>query len=180
LKGGIFVDLKRWQIIGAVFALIMGALLHFTYEWSGENPVVGIFSTVNESTWEHLKLLFVPVALFAALEYIGYGKQIPNFVPVKVLSILLGMITIIIAYYTYTHIVGQNYLWVDIGIFILGVLAAYWFSYSLLQTEFLASECAVCLGWAGLLLLAFSFAFFTFCPPHVELFLDPVTGTYGR
>ena len=174
------MNLKCWQIIGAVFALIIGTLLHFTYEWSGENPVVGIFSAVNESTWEHLKLLFVPVALFAVLEYFEYGKQIPNFVPVKVLSILLGMSTIIIAYYTYTCIVGQNYLWVDIGIFILGVLAAYWFSYRFLQTEFLTSECSVRLGWIGLLLLAFCFVFFTFCPPRIELFLDPVTGTYGR
>ena len=40
-----------------IFISVLGVLLHFTYEWSGDNAVVGLFSAVNESTWEHLKLL---------------------------------------------------------------------------------------------------------------------------
>lgn len=173
------MSLKCWQIIGAVFTLIIGTLLHFAYKWSGENPLVGIFSAVNESTWEHLKLLSTPVLLFAIVEYFLYGNQIPNFVPVKALSILLGTSTIITAFYTYVGIIGQNYLWADIGTFVLGVLAAYWFSFRLLQTEYLTSDCAIRLGWIGLILLVFFFALFTFCPPHIGLFLDPVSGTYG-
>ena len=38
-----------------IFISVLGVLLHFTYEWSGDNAVVGLFSAVNESTWEHLK-----------------------------------------------------------------------------------------------------------------------------
>lgn len=45
-----------------IFISVLGVLLHFTYEWSGDNAVVGLFSAVNESTWEHLKLLFFPVS----------------------------------------------------------------------------------------------------------------------
>lgn len=41
-----------------IFISVLGVLLHFTYEWAGDNAVVGLFSAVNESTWEHLKLLF--------------------------------------------------------------------------------------------------------------------------
>ena len=46
-----------------IFISVLGVLLHFTYEWSGDNAVVGLFSAVNESTWEHLKLLFFPFLL---------------------------------------------------------------------------------------------------------------------
>lgn len=174
------MDFKHCQITGVIFTLILGTLLHFTYEWSGENPLVGIFSAVNESTWEHLKLLFTPAILFAIAEYFIYGKQIQNFVPVKVLSTFLGMITIVIAFYTYVGIVGQNFLWADIGTFVLGVLVTYWFNQRFLQTEFLSSTCAIGFGWIGLLLLAFCFVFFTFNPPHIGLFLDPASGAYGR
>jgi len=171
--------LKRWQIAGAIFTLIAGSLLHFTYEWSGENPFIGIFSAVNESTWEHLKLLFIPFVLFSILEYFTYGKQTQNFIPIKVLSIFLGMSTIIVAFYTYVGIIGKNFLWADISTFILGILVAYWFSFRFLNTEFLSSACAIRFGWVGLLIMILSFIIFTFNPPHIGLFLDPVSGTYG-
>ena len=171
--------LKRWQIAGAIFTLIAGTLLHFTYEWSGENPLVGIFSAVNESTWEHLKLLFIPFLLFSIFEYFTYGKQIHNFIPVKVLSIILGMSTIIVAFYTYVGIIGKNFLWADISTFILGILVAYWFSFRFLHTEFLSSAWAIRFGWIGLFLIILSFIVFTFNPPHIGLFLDPVSVTYG-
>ena len=50
------------EISGLVFVLTAGTLLHFVYEWAGESTVAAIFSTVSESTWEHLKLLFFPDA----------------------------------------------------------------------------------------------------------------------
>jgi hypothetical protein len=173
------MHIKHWQIIGAIFTVIVGSLLHFTYEWSGENPLVGIFSAVNESTWEHLKLLFIPFLLFSIFEYFNYGNQIQNFIPIKILSIFLGMSTIIIAFYTYVGIVGQNFLWADISIFILGVLVTYWFSSRFLHAEFLSSAWAVRFGWIGLLIMILSFIIFTFNPPHIGLFLDPISGTYG-
>lgn len=53
--------LINYQIFSSIFAIILGALLHFTFEWSNKNLLVAAFSSVNESTWEHLKLAFVPM-----------------------------------------------------------------------------------------------------------------------
>ena len=55
------VSIKNFQIFSTIFVMILGTLLHFTYEWSGGNLLVASFSAVNESTWEHLKLLFYPM-----------------------------------------------------------------------------------------------------------------------
>lgn len=55
--------LLKYQILSAIFAIILGTLLHFTYEWSGNNAFVGAFSSINESTWEHLKLAFYPMLI---------------------------------------------------------------------------------------------------------------------
>lgn len=174
------MKLKNWHIAGIIFTLILGTLLHFTYAWSGENAIVGLFSAVNESTWEHLKLLFTPMFLFAVFEYFTYGKQIPNFIPVKFLSILLGMITIVLSFYTYVGVIGQNFLWADIGTFILGVLVAYWFSYKLLQTNYFSSPGAIQIAKIGIMVLLFCVIVFTFQPPHIALFQDPLLGTYGK
>ena len=57
------MKIKTWQIITIFICLILGILLHFTYEWAGENIIVGIFSAVNESTWVHLKLAFYPMLI---------------------------------------------------------------------------------------------------------------------
>lgn len=173
------MNTKCWTIAGMIFTLILGTLLHFTYTWSSGNPLVAIFSAVNESTWEHLKLLFTPMFLFAVLEYFAYGSELPNFIPVKFLSILLGMFTIVATFYTYTGIVGQNYLWADIGTFILGVIVSYLFSYIVLQTDYFTSSIAFLIGLAGLLLLLICFFVFTFNPPQLPLFQDPITLAYG-
>jgi len=164
---------KRWSVAGFIFTVLLGGLLHFTYAWSGENPIIGALSAVNESTWEHLKLLVTPMLLFWVAEYIAYGSRQKNFIPVRFLSILLGMVSIVVLFYTYSGITGQHYLWLDIAIFILSVLIAYWFGYRLLQTDRLSSNGAVLLGAAGLVLLAACVVLFTFRPPDIPLFLDP-------
>ena len=53
-----------YTIAGIVFTSILGTLAHFIYEWSNENFLVGLFTPVSESTWEHMKLLFFPMLLY--------------------------------------------------------------------------------------------------------------------
>lgn len=171
--------LKKYHIIGFIFTIILGSLLHFTYEFSNENMIVGYFSAINESTWEHLKLLITPVIIFSIFEYFIYGKDIDNFIIVKAMSILLGMFVIVASFYTYTGIIGDNYTILDIGTFILGVFATYYFSYKMLQTNFLYKENSSYIGFFIIFLLIFSMIYFTTNPPKINLFLDPVTNTYG-
>ena len=56
-------SILKFEIISTIFIMIVGTLLHFTFGWSNNNPLVGTFSAVNESTWEHLKLLFFPMLI---------------------------------------------------------------------------------------------------------------------
>ncbi|MEG2874936.1 MAG: DUF6512 family protein [Hydrogenoanaerobacterium sp.] len=171
--------MKFLQISGAIFTIIVGTLLHFTYHLSGDNPIAAVFSAANESTWEHLKLLAMPILFFGIIEYFAYGSQTPNFIPVKTLSILFGMATIVTAFYTYVGIAGKNYLWADIGTFIVGVIAAYLFSAYFLDTNYFSSPTAIILAWVGIIIIFACFVIFTFSPPHIGLFLDPVSNTYG-
>ena len=56
-----------WGLGGFTFTSVMGTLLHFLYELSGGRLWAAVISGVNESTWEHMKLLFWPLFLFALI-----------------------------------------------------------------------------------------------------------------
>ncbi len=169
--------LLRWELVGFVFVISLGSLLHFVYDWSDRSSFVACFAPVNESTWEHLKLLFFPSLLYGIVEYIAVGHKIEGFVFTKFVSILLGLGTIVVLFYTYTGIVGGNCLWADIGTFVVGAALSSAFTVKKMPIN---SDGRV--DWIGLLLFAimiFAFCLGTFFPPHIGLFLDPVTLTYG-
>lgn len=170
--------LAYWEIIGFILVVIFGSLLHFVYQWSGRNRFVGSFAPVNESTWEHLKLLFVPMLLFSSVEYFVVGKNYPNFIPAKALGMLLGMIAIVFIFYTYTGILGKHYLWADVLTFVLGVAVACLYSWRIINKQPIGSNANV-IGIILVLVLALCFVVFSFDPPHIPLFLDPVTKSYG-
>jgi hypothetical protein len=168
-----------FHILGIAFAFFFGSLLHFIYNWSGENPFIALFGAVNESTWEHLKLLFWAVTVFAVIEYFAYGKTLPGLLPAKALSIVTGMIVIVAVFYTYTGVLGTHYFFADLLTFALGCAAAYTLSYVILKNKKLGSPAARIAGTFlyGVLLLCF--IVLTFAPPHIGLFLDPGTLKYG-
>ena len=62
--------LFKLEIIGFIFVSIVGTLSHFLYDWLGKNVFAGVFCPVNESPWEHLKLLFFPFAIYTVYMYI--------------------------------------------------------------------------------------------------------------
>lgn len=165
-------NLLVWETINFIFVVILGTVLHFAYAWSGQKRFVGIFCPINESVWEHLKMLFMPMLLFSVMEYFTIGKDYQNYISAKSIGILLGLLFIIAFFYTYTGIIGRNYLWMDIFTFICGVLIT--FSYSERNINNVSNPMGAKLG--GLLLLAavaLSFAVFTFRPPHLGIFIDP-------
>ena len=164
-----------WQMIGFIFTAVAGTLLHFLFDWTGENPVAALFSAVNESIWEHLKLLFYPMLLFAAIEYFVWGRETKGFWCVKLIGILLGFSLIVTVYYTYTGALGVKADWFNITLFFLAAGIAHWAQTKLFQR-------GICCGKWGILLiflLAVLFTVWTFSPPQIPLFADPLTGSYG-
>ena len=67
-------NIKYRQIGGFIFASALGTLLHYLYEWTGESVLVAPFSGVNESTWEHMKLLYFPLFVFAVVQSFHYKE----------------------------------------------------------------------------------------------------------
>ncbi len=166
------ISLKKAEIISFIVASILGVIFHFVYDWSGENPIVSLFFPKNESTWEHLKLIFFPIAILSLVEYFVFNIQYKNFAVVKLLSILLGMALTIVLFYTYTGVYGKNSDVINIAIYFIAMAVSYLFSYRMLRTGFL-SGVSPQIGYWGFIILLLFFFLFTLFPPQIGLFTPP-------
>ena len=164
--------LSFWQLIGFVFTGIVGVILHFAYNWSDQSLVVAPFAAINESIWEHMKLLFVPMFIFALIENQFLGHTFPNFWNVKLIGILTAIFLIPILYYSYTGMFGVHLDWVNIAIFFIAGAIAYALETYLFKTSTLIPMHPL-LSLFILCLVSFLFVVFTFLPPNIPLFADP-------
>ena len=158
---------------GILFTLTAGTLLHFCYEWSGKNPFIALFAPVNESVWEHLKLLFFPVFVYTLFEVIVLFKTSGGFLTARLTGVLLGMYFILSAFFTYTGILGRDFLVVDILIFTLSVLITFLAS-RCLEVRCPSLRLPLLASYALLLLIIICFFSFTFSPPDLPMFQSPV------
>ena len=156
---------------GFLFTAVAGTLFHFFYDWSHHNAIVGLFTPVNESIWEHIKLLFFPMLFYALSATRKWESSYPCIGYALSSGILFGCLLIPVLYYTYTGISGVQITAVDIAIFYISVLAAFLLACRLVNT---------CHGqkrdWLVRLLvvlLAAAFFIFTFFPPALPLFTSP-------
>lgn len=161
-------QLKRCTISGIIFVTILGTLSHFFYEWSGQNPIIGLLSPVSESTWEHMKLLFFPMLLFSFYMSGKLKEHYPCITASLYLGNLLGTMLIPVIFYTYTGILGFHLLFLDIAVFILSVIAGFYTAYRLT----LSCRVKTLQSLLGLILIALAAAFFifTYYPPNIALF----------
>jgi hypothetical protein len=166
-----------WQFFGFAVTSLGGTILHFLYDWLGESKLVAPFSGVNESTWEHMKLLFFPMLLFAVAERFFF-RESEIFWCIKVRGILLGLLLIPVLFYTYNGAIGKSPDWINITIFFISAAVAY-----LYETRLWNNGTIVCryskLALILPVLIAVSFVVFTFFTPEIGIFKDPISGSYG-
>ena len=168
----------RWELQGIIFVFLLGALLHFVFEWSGESRIVGLIASVNESVWEHFKQGFWPMCIYSAIEYKFLRGRSNNFLTAKAVAVYLIPTITGLVFYGYTAIIGKEILMVDIVIFLVAIIIGQLTSYKIMTsarlpmyTNFISS--------IFIMLMALVLMLFTFYPPHLPIFLDGNTGTYG-
>ena len=154
--------LKKYTLIGIVFVIITGTLSHFVYEWTGNSPIAAPFFPVNESTWEHMKLVFFPTLIYGVFMIAALKEDSPCITAAAPSGILAGTAAIPVLFYTYTGVLGFHIFILDIAVFLLSVLIAFAVIFKL------ASSCRTPVGpgvhlflYALLLLMLAAFAVFS-------------------
>ena len=165
------------QFLGFAVTSLVGTLLHFLYDLLGGAIWVAPFSGVNESTWEHMKLLFWSMFFFARVQSLFFRDR-KDFWCVKVRGILLGLMLIPVIFYTYNGVIGHSPDWINITIFFVSAAIAYLYETKHFRCEDLPRR-SPRRSLALLCVVALCFVVFTFKAPEIDLFKDPLTGTYG-
>ena len=168
---------RTWEIISLFWTLAAGNLLHFVYDWTGSSVAAALFSAVNESTWEHMKLLAVPWVLWTIAECIGLRSLRPA--GPRAAGLLAGLAAIPLLFYGYVGVIGFHVAVVDVLIFQAAVLLAFWVSTALQKRGTLTAPVWQAAGVLVLAAVSAAFVVWTASPPELPVFIDPTNGTRG-
>lgn len=163
------MNIKK-EFFQTLLIIIVGILSHFLYEWSNHNVIIGLLCPVNESIWEHLKLIFFPMLIPFLF---NFNK---NYFQARIMGILSAILFLVLTFYTYSGIIGENYAIVNIILYVLSILLGQFISYLSLQNNIYFN---ITISLILFLTLLISFILFTFNPPRISMFQDPISCTYG-
>lgn len=171
---------EKWILIGVPVLFIIGSVMHFMYNICLENPIVGIFAPVNESIWEHSKMVVWPLILWWSLYYCFRGKEYEingnKWFEGALVALVTSLITMPMLYYFYTAAFGVELLWVDILILLFSVLFGQLMGLHIYRY---GKGINMKFSIAVLVIIVLMFMLFTFFPPTIPLFQDGVTNSYG-
>lgn len=154
----------------ALLAILLGFLDHFLYQLSGGSAFIALFCPVNESVWEHLKLIFFPLLFVTIAQYFRYRPETVRFFYCRFLAALCAMGATVTLFYTYTGIIGRNFLLIDILTFLFSILFGFYMHAHFYQIRMRKTSQTMTFSlWIAV--SAFYFVFTCF-PPDIPLFFS--------
>jgi Family of unknown function (DUF6512) len=160
---------------GALFILVVGTLWHFVYQWSGDNPLLGWVAPVNESVWEHVKLVAIPSLIWNGLA----ASRLPHrnrLAWAAFLEACTGPAVIVTGYYVYSSLLGRGWFVMDIALFVAAVAAGRLVNHRVRQGSRRVPGTLPALVLIAALLAAF--AAVTVWPPELPVFQEPPPDFY--
>lgn len=112
--------MKKLCFIGVLIVSGLGTLFHFLYKY-----IPLFIFPINESIFEHVKLIIFPFFLYMLGAVIFYNGDRSELVASFFTAILAASFFIVSAYYTYSGFLGNNIDAVNIIIYYLGVILGF-------------------------------------------------------
>lgn len=172
------MNTKKLKFITFLITFCLTFLCHFMYDWF-PNTFTSIFFPVNESIWEHMKMLFTSILIGGLIEYIIIKKQNLEFNNILLILFLKSLVSIPIfllfylpLYYTF----GENMI-ISIAIMTIVLISMEIFSFYLWHINEIKYQ-----GVISIILIILSYIIFgllTYYPPKTELFYDKTKNKYG-
>ncbi|MBP3841400.1 MAG: hypothetical protein IK997_04735 [Bacilli bacterium] len=166
-----------FTIISIIIISIIGTISHFLYDISGHNKFIGLFTAVNESTWEHIKIALTPTFLWGLVDGLVYGID-GNYFLAKFISLLVLLILIPLLFYGYQYILKKDIPVLNILIFYISIIISQLAFYYLIKMNEVKPIIKY-LSCVGIFLIFGGYMIHTLLPGKTFLFKDPITNKYG-
>ena len=170
--------MKKIKIFIIILAFLLSFPIHFIYDIF-PSFFTSIIAPVNESIWEHMKIIYTSILLSSIIEYFIYKKKrydTNNFFISIPISSILGIIFYLVIYLLIDLFIPHSFF---IAIFIM--LITYIFSniisYIILNKKEIPNQKE--LGISLILISYIVFTHLTYYPPKRYMFIDQITKTYG-
>jgi len=172
------VSLKRLKVIDVFIIFALCFLTHFIYSWF-PNTLFSIFFPVNESIWEHMKMLFSAIIIFSVVDFIllkVFEIEYRNFITSIFLSAVLSIIIFLAIYLPLYYFIGENMV-LNLTVLFVSIVFSQAVSYFVLESKDYGL-----LNYVSLIGIIFSYIVFgilTYYPPTEDLFYDPIDEKFG-
>lgn len=172
------MKLKTIKIISVFGIFALSFSLHFLYDLF-PNVLFSIFVPVNESIWEHMKILFTAIILYGIIDYILLKKNNIKFNNFRFQLFFTGFISIVIYLILYLPLykIFGEVMFISISLMVVVYLVISYISYKLLLSDDYGkiNNISVYL----VIVMYFVFTYLTYFPPHNYLFYDTLENKYG-
>lgn len=172
------LDLKKMIIVNSILTFILCFLTHFLYTWL-PNPMFSILFPVNESIWEHMKMIYTTILLYGIIEaFIMKKFKIihNNFLISTLLKAVICIPIDLIIYLPILKIFGEHMIVTFIILFI-SILISNIIGYFILKLNEIKYEKTISI--IAIILIYVVMGILTYKPLKYDLFYDRVEQKYG-
>lgn len=164
-------------IATTIIISLVGTLAHFLYDISRHNKIVGLFTAVNESTWEHIKIALTPIFLCGLYDGFVYGEN-PNYFLAKLFALITPIILIPCIFYGYKAIFKKTIFVIDILSFYVVIFLSQFFFKEIVTSPAVPHVVAY-LSAVGVFVIFGAYTLLTLMPLKLTIFKDPISKRYG-
>ncbi len=170
--------MKKVKVFIVIILFVLSFLCHFIYEWF-PNVITSVFFPVNESLWEHMKIIYTSTLIGTSIEYLIYRNSSIEYnnllISIPIIT-FIGICLYLSFYNLITMLTGHN-MFITLTLLLITYSFMQFVSYFILNSESIKYEkiYGVCLI-IGIYII---FAYLTYNPPLTSMFLDHKTNTYG-
>lgn len=166
------------NIIGTIFIFLIGFIIHNLYEWF-PNTLTSIFAPVNESIFEHIKMIFTSYMIWILIKYFIFKKnniKENSFVLKELLTTILSIIIFLAIFLPIYNKFGEN-LPLTLFIYFVSITISFIINYFFnIKKE---SRILNTIGVIGIIVIYIITTYLTYNPIICKFFLDPTNNSYG-
>lgn len=172
------MNLKKIKIIAVFSIFILSFISHFAYDLF-PNLIFSFIFPVNESIWEHMKIIFTSTLIYGIIDHYllnKYNVKYNNF-PFQLYFTSISAVPIyLVIYIPLYKLIGEN-IFISISLLLLVYIIGQWISYNILKEKTIKILNIIAIP---IILISYlGFIYLTYNPIHNYIFYDTLNGKYG-